>query len=306
MNLSTFDAFKCVDTNAVALLSTEQVKELQQILLGMLDDIVEVCDKYDICYTLGGGSVIGAVRHKGFIPWDDDIDINMPRSDYQRFIPLFRQELGNKYWVHTPEDTDNYGLLAARIRLKGTYLKTKEDFFTNECGVPVDIFIIENTFDNFFLRWLHGMGCMAFGLLVSCRKFWRDRKHLLELAKGNQELTRVIRVKAGIGFLTAFGSMDFWTRTANKWNGLCKNAKSNYVCIPAGRKHFFGETYRRSDVCETQKLLYEGRLYNCPKAADAYLTNLYGNYMKIPAKHEQEHHVYMDTPVLLNSAKEGI
>lgn len=292
--LSTVDAFKHIHSDSAILLDDSQLHKLQETLNSILDDVISVCDKYGIVYTLGGGSVLGAVRHNGFIPWDDDIDINMTRADYNKFIPLFSREFGDKYWIHTPEDTDNYGLSLARIRLKDTIVKTKEDFFNDECGAFVDLFVVENTFDNAILRMIHGLGCMAFGLALSCRKFWRDRKYLLELADGNSKLLRVFRFKVFLGFLIAWGSMNFWTRTTNKWNALCKNDNSKFVCIPVGRKHFFGELYKRSDVCDTVDVLYEGKLRKCPANYDMYLTALYGDYMQIPKEEDRELHVFFD------------
>ena len=148
MKLSTFDIFKNIESDEVIILSEEQLETLKKTLLTMLKDVIEVCEKNNITYSLGGGSVLGAVRHKGFIPWDDDIDLNMSREDYDKFVIAFEKEYGYKYWIHTPEKTKNYNLLFARIRLKGTALITRDDFDNEECGVPLDIFIIENTFDN--------------------------------------------------------------------------------------------------------------------------------------------------------------
>lgn len=290
MGLSTFDAFKHLQSEEMIAIDDEQLHKLQAALLGILDDIDSVCKKHGIRYTLGGGSCLGAVRHQGFIPWDDDIDINFSRAEYRRFIPLFREEFGDKYWVHTPEETDNYALLFARARKKGTVERTRDDFFNEECGIFIDVFIIENTFDSLLLRTIHGLGCQAFGLALSCRKFWRDRKQLLSLAKGQQGLKRVFSVKIGLGFLLAWGSINFWTRGANRWSALCKNDSSRFVAIPAGRKKFFSELYKREDVCETVEMPYAGRTMQCPRGYDAYLTRLYGDYMQIPPVDSRESH----------------
>ena len=88
------DAFKNLKSGDLVTVDDEMLKKIQNVLLGILDDIITVCEKYKIPYTLGGGSVLGAVRHQGFIPWDDDIDVNFSRRDYERFIPAFRKEFG--------------------------------------------------------------------------------------------------------------------------------------------------------------------------------------------------------------------
>lgn len=291
-SLSTFDSFKHLHTEDMIELTDDQLHTLQNSLLGILDDIDFVCRKYEITYTLGGGSCLGAVRHQGFIPWDDDIDINFSRAEYRKFIPAFRQEFAEKYWIHTPEERDNYALLFARIRKKGTVERTRDDFFNDECGIFIDVFIIENTFDSGIMRKIHGLGCMAFGLALSCRKFWRDRKQLLSLAQDNTSLKQVFLVKIILGLLLAWGSINFWTRLANRWNALCNNDASRFVAIPAGRKKFFGELYERAAVCVPEEMHFAGRKMNCPKDYEMYLTRLYGDYMKIPPEADREIHAY--------------
>lgn len=294
MGLSTVTVFKHIHADSAVVLDDEKLRRLQLVLAGILDDIVQVCEKYDICYQLGGGSCLGALRHQGFIPWDDDIDINMSRKDYNRFVPLFRQEFGEKYWVHTPEDTDNYGLLLARVRLKGTVVKTREDFFCDECGAFVDVFIIENTFDNPILRGIQGFGSLAFGFALSCRKFWRDRKYLMELAGEDKSVRRVFRTKIALGFLTAWGSMNFWTRTANRWNAMCRNDNSRLVSGCAGRLHFWGELYERAKFLDVKQCLYEGKLRNVPLDAEGYLAHCYGDWQQIPKEQDREQHYYFE------------
>lgn len=294
MNLSTVNAFKHIKSEQCMYLDETQLHQLQQVLLKILDDIVFVCEKYHINYFLGGGTALGAMRHQGFIPWDDDIDLNMPRADYEVFIPAFQKEFGERYWVHTPEKTDNYGLLIARVRLKGTCVKTREDFFNNECGAFIDIFIIENTFNNKLLRNIHGVGSLTFGLLLSCRKFYRDREPLLSLAKDSPELRKVFYIKIVIGFFTAILSLNTWTHIANCWNSICKDNKSTYVSGCAGRLHFFGELYLRKNFCVVKKMIFEGRILQVSQDIEGYLNHCYGEWRKIPKASEREAHVVFD------------
>ena len=75
---------------------------MKQCLLEMYSDILRVCEKYNIRVMLGGGSALGAVRHGGFIPWDDDLDLIMPREDYNKFISVFDKELSDLYEITSP------------------------------------------------------------------------------------------------------------------------------------------------------------------------------------------------------------
>ena len=93
----------------------ETLDKLHQVELEILDDFVSVCEKNKLRYFLTGGSMLGAVRHSGFIPWDDDIDIGMPREDYDKFIKLGSEALGDKYTLECFELNDNYHLPFAKI-----------------------------------------------------------------------------------------------------------------------------------------------------------------------------------------------
>ncbi len=84
------------------VLNDEQIKCVQAIAIEMYKDIMNVCHKYGLQVSLSGGSALGAVRHHGFIPWDDDIDLMMPRKDYDIFLKVANDELGNKYYIATP------------------------------------------------------------------------------------------------------------------------------------------------------------------------------------------------------------
>lgn len=304
MSLSTVDAFKHIRSDECIELSDDELRKLQSVLVGILDDICAVCDDNCFDYELGGGSALGAYRDHGFIPWDDDIDINMPRRDYDGFIAKFRERFGEKYWIHTPQGTGNYGLMLTRILLKGTSVKTREDFCNPECGAFIDIFVIENTYDNPFMRKVHEIGCMGYGFLVSCRKFRRDREPLMKLARSTADraIIRKFRTKIIIGTLISWRNLDGLVRNGDRWNGRCRDENSEYVTIPTGRKLFKGELYLRDDICRTTKLPYCGAQRRCPAAITEYLTRLYGkDFMEPPAKQDREKHLFFRPFYLDNS-----
>ncbi len=298
MGLSTVGIFKQIKPKNAVVLTPEELQQLQATLNGMLADMAECCRKHNITFLLGGGSCLGAVRHHGFIPWDDDVDVNMPREDHDRFVEIFKREYGDRYWVHTPQETENYGLTLSRILLKGTSVRTREDFQNKECGAFIDIFPIENTYDNVLLRRIHGIRCMAAGFLQSCAKFKRDAGELMELAEciedpaEREQCRRIFRLKIRIGRLTAFRSFDGWTAHCDRVYRSCRESSSSYVTIPSGRGHFFRETYRREELLPPVSMAYENTFY--PVAADyeCYLTRLYGDYRRIPKESEREKHVF--------------
>ena len=265
--LSTVAMFKNAKLQDGVDLKEEQLAQLQGLLLEILRDMDVFCRRHHICYYLGGGSALGAIRHKGFIPWDDDADINMPRADYNRFIELFPQEMSEKYWLHTPEHTAGHGLLLARVRLKGTCVKTREDFFL---------------------------------FLLSCRKFYRERKPLQKLLGNGEEcrsLRRAFRIKTTLGFFTAVFPIDWWVHWNHWWNGLCKNENSHYVTVPAGRKHYWGEMIPRAEVFPVVLRPFEDSAFYTART-DLYLKQLYGDYRKIPQKGKREKHLFF-APLIL-------
>ena len=86
----------------IIILDDDEVRSYQHQLLNVLKDIVHVFEKNKLDYSLSGGSILGAIRHKGFIPWDDDIDINIPRKSYTTLLEIFDTELGESYYLRTP------------------------------------------------------------------------------------------------------------------------------------------------------------------------------------------------------------
>ena len=119
----------------------EVLERLHGVLLEILGDFIRVCEKYGLTYFAAYGTAIGAVRHQGFIPWDDDIDVGMPRKDYDRFFEVFQQELGEKYALLTPEIDNRYACTVTHIQKKGTKFisEMSQDLKCEQC-IFMDIF----------------------------------------------------------------------------------------------------------------------------------------------------------------------
>lgn len=292
MKLSTFEAFKHIAvTEDMFVIEGDALRKLQSILLSMLKDIDEVCERHGIQYTLSGGTLLGAVRHEGFIPWDDDIDINMTREGYEKLVSVFEQELEDEYTLQQPEATEGYGLGLARIRKKGTTLRNRDDYNAQDCGIAIDVFLYEDVPNNVFCRKVHGFISLGLGFALSCRRFLDYGDEYEKLASGDDSLKKVFRTKRRLGRLFSFLSMDAWCRAWDKWNSLYRNGDSRYIAIPAGRKHYFGETYQRCMMFPVKRIKFEDAQLPVPNTPDHYLTKLYGDYMRIPKPEEREAHV---------------
>lgn len=295
MGLSTVETFKKIkkDSDKFIHLEGDLLRKYQMALLGIAEDIIAVCEDEGIVYHLSGGSCLGAIRHQGFIPWDDDMDLGILGEHFDRFVEKFTERFGDKYWVHTCR-TPEYGMTIGRVRLKGSVCRGREDVEMEECGFFIDLFRMENTFDNPVGRMLHGVLCMGMGLLLSCRCFYKNRKLMLELAQDNPDVIKAFKFKISLGRLLSFMSVQKWARLTQWCHELSKNSKSKYVTIPSGRKHYFKEMYLREGMVETVKKEFEGHQWNVMKNYEDYLTKLYGDYMWIPPEEDRESHVLLE------------
>ncbi len=120
------------------------LRSLQMVCLDILKEIDRICKKHNILYWMEGGSMLGAVRHHGFIPWDDDLDIAMFREDYNRFLKIAPQELKSDYFLQTEETDPDYPLFFAKVRKNNTFLDEKQlSQFQIHKGIFVDIFPVD-------------------------------------------------------------------------------------------------------------------------------------------------------------------
>ena len=118
-----------------------EISEIQELLLLMLKYFDSLCREHGLSYVMLGGTMLGAVRHKGFIPWDDDVDVGMPRADYDRFARIAQEEMGEDYFLQTPETDPHVPFFFMKVRMNGT--EFNEGNFRKlkmHQGIYVDIF----------------------------------------------------------------------------------------------------------------------------------------------------------------------
>ena len=126
-------------------ISEENLKKLHEVEVEILDEVVRICDKYNLDYYLVGGTLIGAIRHKGFIPWDDDLDISMPRADYEKFLEVAPLELDEKYYLENRKYNEKFHLPFTKIKKNNTeFRETFTSSLDNHKGIFVDIFPLDN------------------------------------------------------------------------------------------------------------------------------------------------------------------
>ena len=276
-------------SNGTAVLSDEQLKQLHQVLLGILDDVIQICKEHNLKFILIGGSAIGALRSGGIIPWDDDIDIAMPRKDFEVFCTIVRRLYPEKYAMLHPQDQDNFGRVIPKIRLRGTCYRTILEQDLTDCGVFIDIYTIENIPDGKLARCFQGFMSMSLGFALACRRLYKGRKFFRSYMPG-----MVFAVKCALGFCLSFASYETWARLLDYWHSRCKDEQSEYVSIPADCRHYFGEMNRRDLLCDTVPIAFEGRTCFIPRDAEGYLRPIYGDYMQLPPPEKQERNCYLE------------
>ncbi len=136
------------------ILTDLELKQLQDIELELLIEFDRICRKHNITYTLDGGTLLGAVRHKGFIPWDDDADVAMTRGEYNKFLSVVDKELDfSKYYYHDINKTEGYRWGYSKLRrMDSEFIRLNQEFMPYKQGIFLDIFIYDNVPDNYIFR----------------------------------------------------------------------------------------------------------------------------------------------------------
>ena len=281
----------------IIILDDNEIKLYQNELLRIIKDIVPFFEKHGIDYSLSGGSILGAVRHKGFIPWDDDIDINIPRKSYNKLLEIFDIELGESYYLQTPKSNPELGLLVTQIRKKGTVARRKYDWNSSkeQCGISIDLYIVENTFNNGALRFIQKYSSLMLNFGVSAVRDFNNRNLPEKIKVLEEREVKYSNMKLLLGRVLKIIPLKKWLSWNDKCNSCCKDWNSKYVAIPTGRKHFPKEIYKREDMSVYKKGVFEGEKLNIPIFSEKYLKIFYGeDYMNIPPKGKREKHLFLE------------
>jgi lipopolysaccharide cholinephosphotransferase len=260
--------------NVARNLRTCQLKQL-----AILEAVDDICRRHDIPYWLDGGTLLGAVRHGGFIPWDDDIDLGMTRADLERFKAVAPAELADHLFLQTPENEPSNGPIVKVRDTRSLYIEAGDNFAAPyNKGLYVDFFpfIDYPSVPRSWVKRLTRGVSRSYSILHRAHYYsWRSAAELFW-----------------------FGGMYCACRLA--WGVLdlvCpKGTYMSNILINNG----YGIMHRRDSIFPLGEIEFEGRKFSAPGNVDAYLKDLYKNYMEIPPKEKQKiHAIYLHPDLTL-------
>lgn len=258
-------------------LDQKTLRQLQMTELELLLEVDRICRKYDIKYNIIAGTMLGAVRHKGFIPWDDDADVALLRPEYERFKKACENELdGSRFYFQDHTNTKGYRWGYGKLRKKDTlFMREFQEHMPYEQGVFIDIFPMDNIPDNYVLRCMHNFHCFCVRKILwsevgkradnrRCMRAWfwllskipEDviKKHYDQfIEKSNAKKTKLVRM----------------------------------LMFPSPRRNW---GYKRQWYLKRKEIMFEGHRLMGAKDYDGYLTHCYGDYMQLPPMSKRKVH----------------
>lgn len=280
-----------INSGTLKPITDYEAKELKEVLLSMLKEIVLVCDQNHLTYMLGGGSCLGAIRHGGFIPWDDDIDIMMPREDYETLINLCDNGiLGDNYEIDTPRSYQDCKNTFLKIYRKGTLdVEITSETTPGPKGIFIDIFPMDFAPKYRIKRRLKAYISDFLQAICSCVLYTEYPSKLYkEFMSQTDEGHKRYKQRMTLGRLFGIIPHRKWIWWFDRFNYSIKD--HGWLTIPTGRKHYWGECRQTSVYLPIAKATFEGLEVNVPNKVHDYLTSMYKNYMEIPPEDKRERH----------------
>ena len=240
------------------------VKDIQNVSLEVLKETLKILNRYGLRYILYYGTLLGAVRHKGFIPWDDDLDIAMPREDFERFKKIANQELGENYFFQDYSTDAEYPAVTAKVRANNTTLIENgyRGLKNMNHGIFIDIFVADWYKPSALNKWRLLKIKLYRNILIAQKDYHTKGLKRFIAKMFSREKT--------------FGKIEKLSLKLDK--GQTKNAYlMDYNTIVD--KDIFNQTV------ETP---FEDIAVKIPKEYDAYLTKLYGDYMQFPPEEQRK------------------
>ena len=250
----------------------ETLKHLQKVQKMMLKDFIKICEDNDILYFAIGGTLLGTIRHGGFIPWDDDIDLLMFRKDFEKLNKIMGENPNEKYSLFNVLNEETYHYTWARFNLKNTEIREWwADQVDYKPNIFMDIFIMDNIPDNKIKRFIHRWRSFTLNQLVqySLIKFENESRAKEIIQHLAYYILKIIPISP----------MTIKKRCVKIYMKY-EDIECKEVCDFPSLMNM--PIYNPKDFLPVKKLKFDDIEINVPKDYDKILTKLYGNYMELP------------------------
>ncbi|MCR4643712.1 MAG: LicD family protein [Lachnospiraceae bacterium] len=258
-------------------ISEEELKQIQEIQVELISEVDRICRKNGIHYNMVGGTMLGAIRHGGHIPWDDDADIGFLREEYEKFRKACRKDLNpEKFYFQDFRDTKGYRWGYGKLRRKGTaFIRQGQEFMPYEQGIFIDLMPFDNVPDGWLARRIHFAKCFTF------------RKLLWSKVGARNETKRLLRMVYQLLSLIPDQCIKHaYEQFIQKGRGK-KTRLVRILTFPTP-KHCYG--YDRKWYTNLCRYDFSGLKLPGAKDYDAYLSIKYGNYMELPPVEKRKVH----------------
>jgi len=269
---------------------SKTLSTLQNILLMMIKDFDDFCTQHDLDYFLVGGSLLGAVRHKGMIPWDDDIDVGMTGENYDKFCQLMKKNQDSKYSLMSTIVNDKFPYLrSAGLMLNGTKFMTeirtenKESYTTQ---IVLDILSFDNLADSNWKAKIQGIRTFFYGKMAYMTTIENPTVH----KKGLSQFLTLVIIKVMRSLFKLFNvSPKFFIKKGERV-ATAYNHKHTARVMYMNQSKLFSEIITISDLFPIQRVEFDGLQIKIPKKTHKYLTSHYGDYMELPPEDKRYNH----------------
>ncbi len=256
----------------------DDLRKMQLIQLEMLLEFDRICKKIDIQYSIIAGTFLGAVRHKGFIPWDDDVDVAMIRPEYEKFCKACEEELDDsRFFLQNHENTPDYRWGYAKLRRVGTeFIRKGQEHMRYPTGVFIDIFPLDNVPDNYFVRRIHNLLCTIIRKMLWSAVGAKSEKSIF--------IRNIYRILSLLPKSFIFKLYNGLMRASNRKN----TQLVRILTFPTPNNGYYG--YYRKWYTQLADIEFEGHFFSGPEDYDGYLTFKFGNYHEFPPMEKRQGH----------------
>ncbi len=258
-------------------ISSEELKQLQDVQQKLIQEVARICKKCGIHFNMVGGTMLGAIRHKGYVPWDDDADIGFLRTEYEKFREACKTELNHeKYYMQDLRDTKGYRWGYGKLRRKNTeFVRLGQEFLPFEKGISIDLMPFDNVPKGWLSRRIHFFLCFLYRKIFWSAVGSRTEKNLCKRAA-----YKIINLLP----------MDMVIKSYQRFIDVGQRKKTHLVRILTfpTPKGIYG--YERKWYTHLAK--YQFGELTLPGAYDydEYLRTKYGNYMDLPPVEKRKIH----------------